>query len=210
MKIYGKVCVFHPELDGLQYGRQRNGKPRAGTCIKCSNEQGKRWRKENPDAYRISQKKWMDKNPEKVLAKNKLYVLRHKDEIRSRNKKWREANSDYCKEKDRQKRLANPERMKEKMCQWYAKNKHLVYANNIRRRSEQIRATPAWANEFFMQEAYALAVLRSKVTGIKWSVDHIVPLRSKSVCGLHTHQNLRVIPAFLNNSKSNRYWADMP
>lgn len=71
-------------------------------------------------------------------------------------------------------------------------------------------AMPVWANEFFMNEAYDLARLRTKITGYKWVVDHIVPLRSKLVCGLHAHTNLQVIPAVQNAKKGNRWWPDMP
>ena len=41
-------------------------------------------------------------------------------------------------------------------------------------------------------------------------VDHIVPLQSPLVCGLHVHDNLRVILAVDNASKANRHWPDMP
>jgi hypothetical protein len=41
-------------------------------------------------------------------------------------------------------------------------------------------------------------------------VDHIIPLKSDFVCGLHCHTNLRVITAEENKAKNNRYWPDMP
>jgi hypothetical protein len=72
-----------------------------------------------------------------------------------------------------------------------------------------LRATPAWANHFFIEEAYDLAQRRTKSTGIKWHVDHIVPLRSKRVCGLHVENNLQVIPARTNLEKGNRVWPSM-
>lgn len=59
-------------------------------------------------------------------------------------------------------------------------------------------------------EAYHLAVTREEETGIKWQVDHIVPINSHLVCGLHSEYNLAVIPKKENLSKGNRYWPDMP
>lgn len=71
-------------------------------------------------------------------------------------------------------------------------------------------AYPAWANDFFIQEAYSLARLRTKATGVRWHVDHIVPLQHPLVCGLHTDANLSVIPMLENSAKGNRRWPDMP
>jgi hypothetical protein len=85
-----------------------------------------------------------------------------------------------------------------------------VCAATAQRRAMKINATPIWANNFIILEAYALAKQRNKVTGIRWHVDHIVPLRSKHVCGLHAHTNIRVIPAIENMRKNNKHWPDMP
>ena len=71
-------------------------------------------------------------------------------------------------------------------------------------------AKPAWANDFFIREAYHLAKLRTLATGYPWHVDHIVPLKSDLVCGLHVEHNLQVIPASENVRKQNFYWPDMP
>ena len=138
---------------------------------------------------------------------------------------------------------ANAERVKANFARWYAVNKHRViksaaewkkknperYAKNqstwrktfsshrclqvVKRRAASIKATPSWANSFFIEEAYDLAKRRSKLKSggfSTWHVDHIVPLKSDLVCGLHVEHNLQVIPSTHNLSKGNRHWPDMP
>lgn len=84
------------------------------------------------------------------------------------------------------------------------KNVLRIYAKNSARQRRVRHAMPPWANQFFIREIYHLAKLRSAVTGVKWHVDHIVPLKGKRVSGLHVETNMRVIPAQLNLLKSNR------
>ena len=83
-------------------------------------------------------------------------------------------------------------------------------AKAAKRRATKKSGTPLWINAFFIHEAYRLAKLRKEVMGIDWHVDHIVPIHSEIVCGLHVHNNLQVIPSINNYRKSNIYWPDMP
>ena len=54
-----------------------------------------------------------------------------------------------------------------------------------------------------MEELYLLAQHKGLV------IDHLVPLNSEKVCGLHVQDNLRCISEQINMKKGNRYWPDM-
>lgn len=66
---------------------------------------------------------------------------------------------------------------------------------------------PSWFSEwdeFVEEEARNLAYMQEACTGIKWDVDHLLPLHAKEVSGLHCANNLQVIPATLNRRKHNK------
>lgn len=82
---------------------------------------------------------------------------------------------------------------------------------HTRLRAERVkRATPPWATPFFIAEARDLARRRTQALGFAWHTDHIIPIQSAIVCGLHCEQNIRVIPAHENHAKDNSVWPDMP
>lgn len=142
----------------------------------------------------------------------------------ARTVRWQQANKEQHKENQRRwfsksgskplfdarsraKRLV---RKLETDAAWRRANGPRMVAKEAKRRATELSATPSWANEFFIGEAYHLASLRTKATGFRWHVDHIVPLQSKLVCGLHVENNLQVVPASVNLRKSNVRWPDMP
>lgn len=144
-------------------------------------------------------------NRDRLLEKARRRDRRNPDLIRPPAKTPEERRS-----RNRAHHHANREKRLEQKRTWYAANKELCNASSAARRAVARRATPAWANRFFIEEAYRLARLRTEITGIPWEVDHIVPLISDLVCGLHVEHNLRVIPRALNRSKGNRQWPDQP
>lgn len=81
---------------------------------------------------------------------------------------------------------------------------------NAARKAAIIRATPEWADMEEIKGVYRAAHDVTSRTGKPHDVDHIVPLRSKLVCGLHVAANLRVIAATDNVAKGNRWWPDGP
>lgn len=73
----------------------------------------------------------------------------------------------------------------------------------------EVQATPRWADPKAMLLTYAYAKLLTIMTGVRHHVDHVVPIVSDTVCGLHCHQNMRAVPASENCSKGNRWWPGM-
>lgn len=130
----------------------------------------------------MSIKKYLENNKEKRSLTSKNYYLRNRVKIRQR------------------------------MSKWVKEHRGIHDAGTALRRAKKLQATPKWVNKFFIEEIYDIASRRTKLQsgGHKWHVDHIIPLQSKTVCGLHVHNNLRVIPSLVNYSKNNRYWPDMP
>lgn len=86
---------------------------------------------------------------------------------------------------------------------------HKEIEKGVRRKRAIEGATPAWSNRNKVLEIYEQARKVSELTGVKHHVDHVVPLTSKKVCGLHNEFNLRVIPATDNLKKHNRTWPSM-
>ena len=81
-------------------------------------------------------------------------------------------------------------------------------AKEANRRARKLNATPSWLTDeqkAHINRTYNLANLMQEITGHKYHVDHIVPLQGKNVCGLHIPQNLQVLRADLNLSKSNSH-----
>ncbi len=108
-------------------------------------------------------------------------------------------------------RVLTPEQKRAKVeavKRWNARNPDYVRASVLSRRAARVDRTPCWYGELddlVMREAAHLSVLRQQRTGFAWHVDHILPLRGKTVSGLHAWNNVQVIPATLNLSKNNRF-----
>jgi hypothetical protein len=67
------------------------------------------------------------------------------------------------------------------------------------------QACPAWADRGKIREMYKEAKRLTKETGLLHSVDHIIPLKGETVCGLHVHNNLRVSLHIVNMRKANKF-----
>lgn len=101
-------------------------------------------------------------------------------------------------------RAADPEKANAAQRAWYHRNKHKKQAAKGQRRAKKLCATPAW----FERQAIGLVYLKAQELGLE--VDHIVPLNSRIVSGLHVHANLQLLAPSENRAKGNRIWPDHP
>ena len=145
------------------------------------------------DCWSESTCSWYKANKEAVLIKQKIYGQKNA-EMRSAQRKTRYAqNSAYELRKN---------------SEWRKANKGLVTFHSVKYQANKKNRTPSWLTQKQVKSIateYELAAWCTKVTGIKYHVDHIVPLQGKTVSGLHVPWNLQVIPASDNHKKSNRF-----
>lgn len=168
-------------------------------CKPCADDYLREWSAQNPDKVRQKQARTYQNHKEKRDADSRRYARQNPGRSAAYSAEWRKR---------------NPEKRRQVALDWAKRNREYVAMQRASRRARLMRATPAWADSEFerlvLSEVYDLAKLRSEATGVKHSVDHLVPLKSDRVCGLHCAANFAVIPLSLNKSKNNRHWPDMP
>lgn len=126
------------------------------------------------------------------------------------NAAWQRANPEKVKAKHAAWGQANPEKIKANHAAWRQANPEKGAAKNRARKARKLRAIPGWADKAAITHLYDKAKEWSAILGIDLHVDHAIPLKSKFVCGLHTHDNLQLLEKLDNIRKGNRFWPDMP
>lgn len=178
----------------------------------------------NKEPRQMAVRKYVQANRDK-LNENKRkkraetpHSERYTDYERMMKREYYYKNKDVLNLKQRVRYHSKPDSVKleiaQKQKEANAKRKHAVrYTKRkykLKRKINLAKATPSWKNDFFISEIYDLAELRTDITGVEWHVDHVVPLCSDYVCGLHCEQNMDVIIGVENSRKSNLWWPDMP
>jgi 2,4-dienoyl-CoA reductase-like NADH-dependent reductase (Old Yellow Enzyme family) len=184
-RYFGMLCTKHPEALGE---RAVSG---AG-CVKCRLEAVKRHQKKHPEKRKAQSAKDNSKNPELRSAAHKA---------------WREANVEKDAARKQRYRVVNLEKVKGAYKKYYEENYTRMLAKRNKQHADKLQRTPVWltVDELWMvEQAYELAAERTKLFGFPWHVDHVLPLRGKTISGFHTPYNLQVIPAVENLRKSNR------
>lgn len=134
-------------------------------------------------------------------ARNARYKLKNAEKVKESKTKWAHNNPEY-REKYYQE---NKDKILEKTSLYRKSHPETVRLHNGSRKKAIKQATPKWADKEKIKEIYRTAVELEATTGLKYHVDHIIPLKGKDICGLHVHNNLRVIPEQENLKKKNKF-----
>lgn len=170
------ICSINKHLSKF-YKDKRRSDLHASECKLCKNSSARKHYSENKEGYAEMRAKYYKNNTEKMQSKNKEWVSENREELRQYKREW------------------------------FKDNPGKTAEYSASRRTKKLQATPAWANQFFIEEFYSQSAELSRIAkdGIKFHVDHIIPLVSDLVCGLHCEVNLQILTARDNQTKSNKF-----
>lgn len=179
--------------DGLNY-----------KCRACDSAyQAKRY-EQKADHIKAKAKEWGAANQSRKRENNATWRAANVDKRREYNAQWYAANGDKARAAMAEWHKQNAQHRREYNAEWRRANAGVAHALKAKRRAAQLNATPAWADYSLIRDLYAYARIMREA-GVDCHVDHIVPLRGENVCGLHTAENLTVIPAVENLKKRNKF-----
>jgi hypothetical protein len=202
MKICN-ICNIPKDLQLFRIVKKTN-KPHS-YCKECENKRDReRYPKRREKMLRRKKEVY---NPIAKREYNQIFYYENKNYILEQKKEYYQENSKQIIEYKQQYYKDNRNAILEEKKQYLKNNRGQSNARGALRHSRKLRATPKWLTKEHKEEIKSIYILSSKMQkedGIKRNVDHIVPLRSKLVCGLHVPWNLQILTENENCSKSNK------
>jgi hypothetical protein len=124
--------------------------------------------------------------------------------LRALQDAWRSRNWERVNKQARERMAKSPEKRALAFKKWRLQNMAECAERSRRRDAAKRGATPSWANQEAIKAFYVEARRLTELTGIPHEVDHIYPLVSDAMCGLHVEHNLQILTKSANSAKKNR------
>lgn len=172
------------------------------SCYECAKSHSKNFRDKNPKYHHQYNKEYYPENKERTKELSDRYYARIKEENYKEHKERHDRNH-------KKYRSTHQEEVRQREHKYRANNPGAVNATTAKRRAQKLNATPIWADLKEIKEIYKecqrINILHKKNGGTDmFVVDHIIPLQGNNVTGLHVANNLRIITASENSTKSNK------
>ena len=168
-------------------------------------ETDKAYRLTNKEAKSEYDKAYNQENKEKKLAYAKEYQQANKEKVAEYKKAYYLANKAKSNERTKAYHQENREKALETNKAWRQNNRDIMNTHGAKHRAAKLERTVSWADSDAIKALYTEAQRLTEETGEQHHVDHIIPLRGKLVSGLHVENNLQVLTAYDNLSKSNTF-----
>lgn len=76
----------------------------------------------------------------------------------------------------------------------------IYFEKNDRKRKLLIRSTPKWVDKDKIREIYKECIKLSEKYNMQFYVIHMIPISHRNVCGLHVHNNLKIVTENYKNN----------
>ena len=182
-------------------------------------ESDKLWRMNNPEYA----KQYYEANKERIKARSAKYNEDNKDAVRERERQRYQSNREHYSARARKYNEDNKDAIKEYNAEysrlwrennreygkiWRENNPQYGIEASRLRNTRLERAIPGWYEDELVKRLYLKRKELNQRYGANLHVDHIIPIQSDTVCGLHCWANLQLLDKSLNQSKSNSYQQD--
>ncbi len=158
------------------------------TCVDCRIKQRnteyhqkymKQYHKDNKNSHNTQCKKRYQIHKERHLYVSKVWYETHKEQ-----------HKEYVKQYGKLWRKNNPDK---------------TSLSDTRRCKAIKQSAPLWYENDLVKQFYLKRDELNKKWGTNFQVDHIIPIVSDTVCGLHCWDNLQLLDKSLNSSKRHVY-----
>lgn len=190
--------------------RRKDGEAVSAYCRHCNSAVVVEWTRKKPEKHRENGRAWRTANIDRSRELKRDQYQRDKARNPNRGIQRYKANAASLKEKRRTYYHENKDAERRKNREWRLKNPARNAHKSMMYEARKRQAMPSWADKAAIFAVYEKCADMNKNSAIKYQVDHIYPLCSPVMCGLHVHYNLQIIPAEENQRKSNKVavWLD--